>query len=427
MKVSDLIGMKDVMFNLFNTAGWRDKFFYLFKVEIVPYSSNVLTIYYITSNNTIAYGNFHKDVDVAISTADEAALIRGRDIVMKNLWRTFNFYQGMIGSDPEMFVTNKDGVLIPAFDFLGSKKEPYKYANKFGHTNNVYWDGYQAEYDTNPNGCLGWHTDSIQGGMVGILDAAKKKFPDAKLSLRTVFDIPEDRLANDAEEHVSFGCMPSLNAYGMSGIKGHGRVVGFRSTGGHIHLGMGKKTEEQAIPIVKALDMVLGVAGVSMFAKYDDPRRRTMYGLAGEYRLPPHGIEYRVLSNAWMCHPLATNIVFDLARTVAANADYILKHWAATQEEVIEVINLCDVEKARAILKKNEVLFHMLLMVRYVNETKAKVAANVMINGIESAVIDPENIELNWRITGPREYYNHSSELDVAHLASTLVKGEKVA
>lgn len=427
MKVIDLINVSDVMINFYNHTNFRTSFMYLIKVQQDRWSVNNKFLHVI-KDNTYCTLSFRNDADVAISTADETSLINGREIAAKNLWRDLEYYQGMIGSDPEMFVTNKDGDLIPAFDFLGSKLDPYKHTNKHNTINNVYWDGYQAEYDTIPNGCLGWHTDSIYGGMTGILAAAKKKYPDAKLSLKTVFDIPPDRLANDAEEHVSFGCMPSLNAYGMSGIKAHGRTVPFRSTGGHIHLGMGEMTEEKAIPIVKALDMVLGVVGVSMFAKYDDVRRRSMYGLAGEYRLPPHGIEYRVLSNAWMCHPLATNIVFDLARTVAANAEYILKHWVATEEETIAVINECNVEKARDIIKKNAHLFSSLVKVRYAgNENKSIVVLNIALNGIESAVVDPENVELNWRITGPVAYSNHSSGIDVDHLTPTLIKGLKVA
>lgn len=435
MTLKDLIGKKDIVINLYNNNNHRTRLLYVMEIKSYPGNSNYVTVIYAPTSKNY---NYKERISVMSSelvaiSADETALAYGRQWMKNNLYQTLHTYYSYIGSDPEMFVTNANGDLIPAFDFLGSKTSPYKHITPSSYggngdlMNNVYWDGYQAEFDTKPDTCMGWHADSIQAGMAGILAAAKLKYPEAKLSLRTVFNIPPSRLDNDAEEHVSFGCMPSLNAYGMEGLKAPGRTVGFRSTGGHIHLGNGVKKVEQAIPIVKALDMVLGVACVSMFAKYDDPRRRTMYGLAGEYRMPPHGIEYRVLSNAWMCHPLAANIVFDLARSVAANADYILANWNCTEEDTIATINFCDVDKARNILKKNHDLFNALLKVRYADTLKANVAEKIFLNGIESAVIDPENVSLNWRIEGDIKWIGHSSKLDMANLAASIREGKKVA
>lgn len=209
-----------------------------------------------------------------------------------------------IGSDPEMFIEDKDGVVVPAFTFLGSKKEPNKGTvpadNSNSRVNNIYWDGFQAEFDTTANECLGWHSDSIRQGIAGLYDLLPK---GAKLSTKPTIDVPPSMLLEAKEEHVQFGCMPSYNVYGMKGLALDGRDVPFRSAGGHIHFGIGKQTHESVAPMIKALDAILGVACVSLFAGIDDPRRRTMYGLAGEYRLPDHGVEYRTLSNAWMCHP----------------------------------------------------------------------------------------------------------------------------
>jgi len=52
----------------------------------------------------------------------------------------------------------------------------------------------------------------------------------------------------------------------------------------------------------------------------DEPVRREYYGLAGEYRLPPHGLEYRSLSCAWIFHPKAAATILDLARRVVVYA-----------------------------------------------------------------------------------------------------------
>ncbi|MOA35237.1 hypothetical protein D3C78_1566850 [compost metagenome] len=47
----------------------------------------------------------------------------------------------------------------------------------------------------------------------------------------------------------------------------------------------------------KQLDYYLGLGSLL----YDpDVKRRTMYGAAGAFRPKPYGVEYRVLSNAWL-------------------------------------------------------------------------------------------------------------------------------
>lgn len=339
-------------------------------------------------------------------TDTKLALIKKFDALqLKNLNMALDFGTGRIGSDPEIFVENSKGALIPAFDFLGSKEKPdttERQPDGYGDAkpNTLYWDGFQAEFTTNDSHCMGWHGDSIQCGLEGILNRAKKHNRNAKLSIKTVFDIPPELLKKSAPEHVAFGCNASFNAYGMNGLQAPGEQVTYRSAGGHVHLGFPKKySKEEYEKMVKALDAILGVAGVSMHAKYDDPRRRIMYGLAGEYRLPPHGLEYRVLSNAWLFHPVIANIVFDLARSAAMfGLKDLLKHWDAKEEETIAVINTCDVEGARAILKRNKDLLLSILKARYRNESYCNYAFKAIFEGMESVIKDPSDIEKNWNL-----------------------------
>ena len=330
------------------------------------------------------------------------------------------YFRGRIGSDPEIFVETAKGRIIPAFDFLGSKEKPNKCAgygenyqtgepdvDDYGNT--IYWDGFQAEFTTKDSHCMGWHGDSLQAGLRGLYQLMKKHDKTAKLSSKTVFDIPKRMLKNSAPEHVAFGCNPSLNAYGMKGLEMPGTAVGYRSAGGHVHLGFENKatlTKDDYINMVKALDAIMGVAGVSMFGKYDDPRRRMMYGLAGEYRLPPHGLEYRVLSNAWLFHPVLANIVFDLSRTAAMFGQFkMMEHWNATEAETIEVINTCNVEGARAILKRNEPLLLKLLDVKLTSLECSKYALKAILEGADSIIKDMKDINGNWGLT--KEWKGH--------------------
>ena len=336
-----------------------------------------------------------------------------QDIKFNNM-DVFLHYEGMIGSDPEIFVTDENDNLIPAFHFLPDKHNPLhspggdydevSFSAFGGHGGTaMYWDGFQAEFATNPNTCLGFHINSIAAGLHGIYIAAKKKCPTAKLSLQNVFDIPDEVMDASSDEYVNFGCMPSLNIYGLRADKPPARSVPFRSAGGHIHFGIGKTTEREATPLVKSLDAICGVMCVSLFAEFDNPKRRILYGLPGEFRLPPHGLEYRPLSNAWLSHPLITNMVFDLARkSLVFGKNGFLPRWNATEKETLDTIIQCDVEQAHAIMDRNKDIIFSILKSSYSSAENEEIDMlfRAFKDGIRSVVSNPTDLISNWGING---------------------------
>jgi len=334
-------------------------------------------------------------------------------------------YPHTIGADPEIFVEDKSGTVIPAFNFLGSKEKP----NKTAEGMNAYWDGFQGEFTVKYNTCLAWVTDSVQHGLKTVYDLAKSKNKDAKLSIKTVMEIPYDMLQKSSEEHVALGCLPSLNVYGLEGKVVLPRELPFRSAGGHIHFGIGKKTEAQAAEIVKSLDAILGVACVSLFASFDNPIRREFYGLPGEYRLPEHGIEYRALSNAWMFHPTIMNMVFDLARKVAMfGANGFRDAWQGSEEETIDVVKHCDVARARQILDRNKPLVSKLMSAAY-HGTAAKdieTLYGIFMNGMETAIKDPTDFVGNWRLGGGWQSHSDGPNCNVRRSLSDFNSGKKI-
>lgn len=346
-----------------------------------------------------------KDFEVVIVPEEEAAPIHrdyGRYILANNIYMLY--CPSQLGSDPEIFVENA-GSLVPAFEFLSSKAERGRFAlNNYSH---IYWDGFQAEFETNPNICLAYQVDSIQAGLARVLTAARKHTPTATLSTATVMDIPDTLLQTAKDEHVNFGCMPSLNAYGLQGAGLPGRQVNFRPAGGHIHFGIAKPSEECILRGVKALDAILAVACVSLFEQYDSPKRRMLYGLPGEYRLPAHGIEYRTLSNAWLIHPAITHLVFDLSRVALAFGFYNMQSvWDATEQETIETIATCDVAKARIILNRNKPVLEKLLSVKYGVGHATAAAVQTILEGMHT-VLPSHNIETNWHLLD-NLWRNHS-------------------
>lgn len=364
------------------------------------------------------------------------------------------YYGNKLGSDPEIFVEDGVGNLIPAFEFLGSKtnpnirhsrgESPHKAFGKYG----VYWDGFQAEFETEAISCMAWHMDSVQAGLEATLVAARKYNPKAILSNKNVYEISHEVLQKTPKQFVELGCKPSLNAYDMHGQICNPRELVYRPAGGHIHFGIGGHAPEEYVKGVEALDAILGVTAVSFFANYDNPIRRQYYGLAGEYRLPPHGLEYRTLSNAWLIHPAAAHMIFELGRSALMfGLNGFMPYWEGSKQETIEIINNCDVDGARKILDRNKVLFNRILQGSHlvdefygddeedddeeiyagepVENSATTMAYNAFTQGVESIVADPDNIEKNWRLGDHWESHSYSTNACWERSVPTL-RGKKL-
>lgn len=353
---------------------------------------------------------------LAVKRATKADFSKRREIFLDTQRATLSAvgWGGTIGTDPEVFVVDKKGNLIPAFLFLGSKARPSKAPPQSGASEAkgetpVYWDGFQAEFQTSVHHCLAWATDAIQLGLKGVYLHAIKYDKDARLTIQNLFEVDQKVIDDATEEQVAFGCSPSFNAYGMAPlIELDGRRTNLRCAGGHIHLGRTGLTKEPAREIVKTLDAVLAVCCVSMFEGIDDPRRRQMYGLAGEFRLPKHGLEYRVLSNAWLCHPYTTNLVFDLARTIASMGAHGLRAlWDTDEDETVSIINGCDVKEARKVIERNKKTLDKILQARYGYPTTRQSAIKVIMEGVKEHMRDPDDLIRNWMLDDT--WINHSN------------------
>lgn len=264
------------------------------------------------------------------------------------------------GCDPEIFVVDKDDKVIPAWKFLPEE------ANSLGLSNiPCYWDGAQAEFSPPGQPCLERLVDSIRVGLEKVLNQALFVDPKAKLTTKNVVEIPETIRKGSDIKYIRFRCTPSYNVYDDPG-GGIPDAIEYpwRCAGGHIHIGSFRKWSAPCIKQgVEALDGILGVLGVSLAENIDDPERRKTYGRAGEFRLPKHGIEYRVLSNFWLVHPAIAHFTLEIARAAfnfGINGLYKL-HWKADQEAVRDVINYCDIVGARRMIKANKTLLLKLL------------------------------------------------------------------
>lgn len=380
---------------------WNDK-----QVRLVSHSKE---------DGTVATARLDENEEVQVLTG------RRRDTFLtnrKNRAISLPIIGKTTGADPEIFVVNKDGVL-PAWKFLPSKKAPL--GTRMGTT--VYWDGFQAEFTTRGASCLAYLLDDIQDGLKTTLLAARKVDPDATLSHNSVLEVDPAILESAEDKHVEFGCMPSMNAYGLTGNTLSGRHVPIRFAGGHVHLGIKPDPAPYNYPeIVRAMDSVLGVLSVSMFGAWDHPARREYYGQAGEYRLPLHGLEYRTLSNAWMIHPAFANAVFELARLSfdygASGVDLL-----GGQDEVVRIIQESDVEGARAFITDHESTYKALI---------AKAGAFTYSNPLPAILmgcdkwIKTTDIEENWALNGYWACHSENPNVHWAKCGPSILRGVKV-
>jgi len=126
-----------------------------------------------------------------------------------------------------------------------------------------------------------------------------------------------------SEESKRLGCAPSLNVRNRRAVN-FTKANGNRACGGHLHFGIRKEILD-VNRSVAMLDLILGNTCVLIDRDPGQKRRRKFYGRAGEYRLPSHGLEYRVLSNFWMrAYPLWSMVAQfgRLALTIANGNTY---------------------------------------------------------------------------------------------------------
>jgi hypothetical protein len=234
---------------------------------------------------------------------------------------------GATGTDPELFAFDKKGKVIPAFTWLPAKDE--RVVSEEG-----FWDGFQAEFNPHYATCH----QGLEAGIWMCLRNLKRRLslvdPTARLAPVSVVKVDKKILKDLPDQHVALGCSVSFNAYGEKPLEVlDPRSLTLRTAGCHIHLGIGRSADKIIDRVVKAIDAIAGVAMTSLFSGMEDPRRRKYYGRAGEYRLPLHGLEYRVPPAEVLCHPITYMLCFDLVRSAAAFALNDFSHyWEANEQ-----------------------------------------------------------------------------------------------
>lgn len=222
------------------------------------------------------------------------------------------------GADPELFL-KRNGKIIGSERVIpegGVVDEVFlsNYISKGSYRPAVIRDGVQVELNPLPNTCresfgenLSYAFRMLRGSLKGT---------SITPSFAPVVEVSQEELDALSDKSKVLGCAASRNHHDPSATVKVAEGYKKRSAGGHIHLGINHDkhmmaNRERLVPL---LDILVGNTSVLIDRDPSAAERRLVYGRAGEYRLPPHGLEYRTLSNWWLRSYQTTSLVMGLAR-----------------------------------------------------------------------------------------------------------------
>jgi hypothetical protein len=220
-----------------------------------------------------------------------------------------------IGADPELFVT-VDGKFRSAHGLVpGTKDKPFLVMDGA-----VQVDGMALEYNIDPASTADEFVRYNQSVMQQMRDMIPEKYefaivPSARFN--------GNHFRHQPEVAKELGCTPDYNAYTLMENEKPDNTTTMRTAAGHIHIGFVDVDDPfsdshmiRCATLVKQLDCYLGLSSLL----YDkDSKRRSMYGAAGAFRPKPYGVEYRVLSNAWLLTEERMRFVFETTKMAVAD------------------------------------------------------------------------------------------------------------
>jgi hypothetical protein len=224
-----------------------------------------------------------------------------------------------VGADPEFFVM-KDGKPVSAYGLIpGTKEAPYVVPKGA-----VQVDGMALEFNILPSSSF----TEFDNNMTSVMQSLMSMIPGYEVFAEQVclagqtITLPssvahfgEAYIESQCDEAKELGCMPDFDAYtGEANPRPKGSTP-FRTASGHVHIGWRDKFVDPNDPghfeacrtLAKALDIYLGMISLTWDR---DKTRRQLYGKAGAFRPKPYGMEYRVLSNAWITDATLRKLVY---------------------------------------------------------------------------------------------------------------------
>lgn len=219
------------------------------------------------------------------------------------------------GSDPE-FMLRRDGQFFSAIPIVpGTKTKRFSIGR-----HHIYYDNVMAECAVAPS-------DTSEEFVENIRDCLKRYADQVKpfeLVPQASADFPKNELKSPESQEI--GCDPEYDAYGMcvaEAPQDQFKSGTLRTAGGHIHLGtsLARAGENDGatynlLAIVRLCDLFVGTASIFLDKDPTTGRRKQLYGKAGRFRQPEHGVEYRSLGNFWLTSPKLVLLILDICEFI---------------------------------------------------------------------------------------------------------------
>lgn len=221
-----------------------------------------------------------------------------------------------IGADPELFVRDANNNLVSAYNLIpGTKAEPFKVNNGA-----IQVDGMALEFNIDPAAS----EKQFKANINSVMGQMKSKLPEGySFDISPTAHFGKEMIAAQPAIARELGCEPDYNAYTGEANPRPNVDAPFRTASGHIHIGWTEGMDprdpehfEACRMVVKQLDSILAPMS-NLWDK--DKERRELYGALGAFRPKSYGVEYRVLSNAWLLQKETVKLVYNVT-TEAVNA-----------------------------------------------------------------------------------------------------------
>ncbi len=282
--------------------------------------------------------------------------------------------QVSVGTDPEFMVFDSGGKLTSAITVIPGHGKTNKIPigkNKQGAS--IFYDNVQLELNVKPGKTAGELIENLRP----LFSEIKARIHPYTFKPQASAIFSEDQLQHpDAKV---FGCDPEFDAYALEIVKPPTSTDGFRSAGGHIHLGQEEGSSPLNLPygedndssdrdwgrisVIRMMDLIVGLPGVILDKDPTSKDRRKLYGAPGSHRTKDYGAEYRSMGNFWLNTPALVNLIFNLSCRAVSSVveghyrnlwpnDTDLSKCKYPVKKVCQAVKNADVDLAKELVEK---------------------------------------------------------------------------
>ena len=233
----------------------------------------------------------------------------------------------LLGADPEMFMSNEQGLIRSAHNVIpGTKEKPYPVLQGA-----VQVDGLALEINIDPaknKGDFLRNITTVKSELETMLPVGHS------VVIKGYHYFSGEYMRMQPPESLVLGCDPDFNAWTKKPNPAPNAGTNLRTAAGHIHFGWTKNEVmdewffDLCCRFTRHLDWSVGLY---CYLLDNDKERKNLYGRAGAFRPKPYGLEYRTPPNAWLTnsqrildiYTISMKSYTDFCRGIVYNSHYL--------------------------------------------------------------------------------------------------------